>query len=66
MSPAHAYDCAARSAFAAAGITQDRLLSFQSGKIVAVMNILAEAACVRVRRDREGQRSEVSDDCDEQ
>jgi hypothetical protein len=44
MRPGHAYDCAARTAFAAAGITQNRLLFFQGGKIVAVMNILAQAA----------------------
>lgn len=66
MSPGHAYDCAARTALAAAGILPNRLLFFQSGKIVAVMNILAEAACVRARRDCRGERSEISDECDEQ
>jgi hypothetical protein len=66
MSPGHADNSSARTAVAAAGVANHQLLFFRGREIVTVMNVLAEAACVWVRRDRKGERSEVSDECDEQ
>lgn len=50
---------------AATGIADDETAISESQRIVTVMNVLAEAACVRARRYRERQRGEVSHECDE-
>jgi hypothetical protein len=61
MSPGCTDDSAGASVVAATGVENRQLLFFCNREIVAVMNVLANAACMRTRRDRERQRSERSD-----
>ncbi len=66
MSPRRADDSPGTIVVAATGVAHNQLWFFQNREIVAVMNLLANAACMRIRGDRDNQRSKGSDQRDEQ